>query len=140
MEAKPEKHMSETILYKDSPAMFRNRPILFIICCLLIPVFGLGLIPLGIWWLQCWGTALTVTDERVALRRGILSKYTNDVLIADIRNVQVAQNLFQRMFGVGAVGVSSAGQGGMEIEVHGIPKPQAVKAIIDDQRKKQRRG
>jgi tRNA-(ms[2]io[6]A)-hydroxylase len=26
----------ETVLYKDSPAMFRNRPVLFLVCCALI--------------------------------------------------------------------------------------------------------
>jgi uncharacterized membrane protein YdbT with pleckstrin-like domain len=126
--------MPETILYKDSPAMFRNRPILFLICCFLILIYGVGLLILLCWWLQCWATSLTVTDQRVTLRKGILSKYTNDVMLADIRNVQVGQNLFQRLFGVGSIGVSSSGQAGMEIEVNGIPSPQKIKTIIDDRR------
>lgn len=130
--------MSETSLYSAHPAMFRNRPILFLICCLLTLAYGLGLLILLVWWVQCLGTSLVVTDHRVTLRRGILSKYTNDVMIPDIRNVQIGQNLFQRLFGVGSVGVSSSGQGGMEIEVNGIPNPQRVKAIIDDCRAKNR--
>jgi len=131
--------MAETTLYSDHPAMFRNRPILFLFCCLLVLAYGLGLLILLVWWIQCWGTNLTVTDQRVTLRKGILSKYTNDVMISDIRNVQVGQNLFQRLFGVGSLGISSAGQGGMEIEVNGIPNPQKVKTVIDDCRAKHRR-
>ena len=130
--------MSEIILYKDNPAMFRNRPILFLICCVLVLAYGLGLLFLLMWWLQCRGTSLTVTDERLSLRKGILGKYTNDVLISDIRNVIVGQNVFQRIFGVGSIGVSTAAQSGLEIEVHGLPDPQRVKAIIDEQRKRQR--
>jgi len=42
----------ETVLYKDSPAMFRNRPLLFLVCCALIPV-GIGLVVLFVWWLRC---------------------------------------------------------------------------------------
>jgi uncharacterized membrane protein YdbT with pleckstrin-like domain len=68
------------------------------------------------------------------LRKGLLSKYTNDVLIADIRNVQVSQSLLQRIFGVGAVAVSTSGQGDMEIEVHGVPAPERIKSIINDRR------
>jgi len=130
---------NEKVLYQQHPAMFRNRPILFIIFCAMSP-FLVGLILLGIWWLYCRGTALTITNERVSLRRGILSKYTNDVLIGDIRNVQVGQRFFQRLLGVGSIGVASAGHGGMEIEINGIPDPQRVKGIIDQQRKLQKRS
>jgi len=123
----------ETVLYKDSPAMFRNRPVLFLVCCALIPV-GIGLVVLFVWWLRCLATSLVITERRVTLRRGLLSKDTNDVLIADIRNVKVRQNLLQRIFGVGTVAVSTSGQSDMEIEVHGVRAPERIKAIIDDRR------
>ena len=125
--------MLETVLYKDSPAMFRNRPVLFLVCCALIPV-GIGVVVLFVWWLRCLATSLVITDRRVTLRQGLLSKDDNDVLIADIRNVKVRQNLLQRIFGVGTVAVSTSGQSDMEIEVHGVPAPERIKAIIDDRR------
>ena len=125
--------MLETVLYKDSPAMFRNRPVLFLVCCALIPV-GIGLVVLFVWWLRCLATSLVITERRITLRRGLLSKDTNDVLIADIRNVKVRQNLLQRIFGVGTVAVSTSGQSDMEIEVHGVRAPERIKAIIDDRR------
>ena len=125
--------MLETVLYKDSPAMFRNRPVLFLVCCALIP-FGIGLVVLFVWWLRCLATSLVITDRRVTLRQGLLSKDTNDVLIDDIRNVKVRQNLLQRIFGVGTVAFSTSGQSDMEIEVHGVPAPERIKAIIDDRR------
>ena len=131
--------MAEPILYQDHPAMFRNHPIGFLLSCLLIPAFGLGLLILLVWWLQCRGTSLTVTDQRVSLRRGILSRYLNDVMIADIRNVQVGQSLSQRVFGVGFIGISSSGQGGMEIQVNGLPNPQRIRSIIDERRAALRR-
>ena len=125
--------MLETVLYKDSPAMFRNRPVLFLVCCALIP-FGIGLVVLFVWWLRCLATSLVITERRITLRQGLLSKDTNDVLIADIRNVKVRQNLLQRIFGVGTVAVSTSGQSDMEIEVHGVRAPERIKAIIDDRR------
>ena len=130
--------MPETVLYQDHPAMFRNRPVLFLACCALIP-FGIGIVVLLVWWLRCLATSLVITDSRVTLRKGLLSKATNDVLIADIRNVQVSQSLLQRIFGVGAVAVSTSGQGDMEIEVHGMPAPDRIKAILNDRRTDVRR-
>jgi hypothetical protein len=56
------------------------------------------------------------------------------VLIADIRNVKIEQTMGQRIFGVGKVAVSTAGQADMEIEVQGLPAPERVKAIINDRR------
>ena len=125
--------MPEMILYKDHPAMFRNRPVLFLVCCALIP-FGIGIVVLLAWWLRCLATSLVITESRVTLRKGLLSKVTNDVLIADIRNVKVSQSFLQRIFGVGAVAVSTSGQSDMEIEVHGVPAPDRIKSIINDRR------
>jgi uncharacterized membrane protein YdbT with pleckstrin-like domain len=125
--------MPATVLYHDHPAMFRNRPVLFLVCCALIPL-GIGLVALLVWWLRCLATSLVITEERVTLRKGLLSKYTSDVLIADIRNVQVGQNLCQRILGVGSIAVSTSGQGDMEIEVRGMPGPGRIKAILDERR------
>ena len=124
----------EIILYQTHPAMFRNHPIYFILCVLLIAAFGLGLLLLLIWWLQVLGTKLTVTNEQTTLRKGILAKHTNDVFHSNVRNIQVRQSFLQRVFNVGWVGISSAGQSGLEIEVGGIFDPQKVKDIIDDHR------
>lgn len=126
--------MEETILYHSHPAMFKNRPFSFILC-LILSLVGIGLIIFLIWWIKTKGTELTVTNERVSLRKGILSKFTNDVYLTDIRNVQIYQSFGQRIFGVGSVAISSAGNEGIEIEVMGIPDPEKIKSIIDTHRR-----
>jgi len=130
--------MEEQVLYEEHPAMFRNHPFLFILSVILIAAFGLGLIILLIWWLQTLGTKLTVTNERITLRKGILSKYTNEVFHTDIRNVQLDQSFFQRVFDVGTIAISTSGQEGIEISVQGIPHPQMVRDLIDEHRRKNR--
>ncbi len=124
----------EVVLYETHPAMFQNHPVYFVFCLLLIVALGLGLVLLLVWWIQVLGTTLTVTNEQTTLRRGILSKYTNDVFHSNVRNIQVRQSFLQRIFNVGWVGISSAGQAGLEIEVSGIPDPHKVKDLIDDHR------
>jgi uncharacterized membrane protein YdbT with pleckstrin-like domain len=118
----------ETIRYEAHPAMFRNHPVWFIVCIVTV----VGLIPLLFWYLQTLSTKIIVTDDQTTLRKGLLSKETSDVFHDNVRNIQVRQSFFQRLMGVGYVGISSAGQSGIEIEINGIRDPERVKQIIDD--------
>ncbi len=123
----------EQTLYESHPSMFRNRPVEFVltaILCLLV----IGIFMMFFWWLKCKGATLTVTNKRTRLRRGILSKSITEVWHSDVRNVVLEQSFFQRIFGVGMIGISSAGQSGMEISVSGIPDPERVKQLIDERR------
>jgi len=152
----------EKELYASHPRMFRNNPFKFILNYLVMLVCVVGIILIAasektnallwllggarivvffiigfmqmIWWLQVLSTTLTVTDKRTILRKGILSKFTNEVLHENIRNIQVYQSFMQRMLKAGSIGISSAGQAGVEIEVQGIPSPYDVKSCIDQYR------
>lgn len=96
----------------------------------LIPAI-IGIVALLIWWLIVLCTTLTVTEKRVILRKGILFKEISEVLIQDIRNIQISQGPLQRLMNAGKIGISSAAQSDIEIEVQGILNPKGVKAIID---------
>ena len=109
--------------------MFRNSPIGFVLCSLLVPV-GIGALILLLWWLDCIGTRLTITDRRIILRKGILSKRINEVRHVDIRNVRVSQGLLQRLLDVGKLELSTAAQAGIELAVSGIPHPNAAADIV----------
>ena len=118
----------EKTLYQENPSMFRNRPVEFVVNVLLCLIV-VGFILFFVWWLRCKGTTLTVTNKRTILRRGILSKSITEVWHRDVRNVQLDQTFFQRILGVGQVGISSSGQSGLEISVTGIPDPDLVKRL-----------
>ncbi len=143
--------MEERELYRKSPSMFRNHPLLYLLNLLVIGG-GMGLIVtsnllialivsgLGIsfwlgWWLNMLSITLTVTDKRTILRKGILSKYTNEVFHSSVRNIEINQNIMQRIFRVGDISIaSSSGQPDLEIVVHGIPDPETVKQLINKYR------
>ncbi len=124
---------TERTLLEVHPEMFRNSPVLFVICVLTVPL-GIGLAFLGIWWLNAKGSMLTITNKRTIQRRGLFSKRTTEVIHRHVRNIQINQSMFQRLFGVGDVGISSSGQGGVEIQFAGIRDPEAAKALIDGHR------
>lgn len=119
-------------LYSASPVMFKNNPLGFIICLLLIPVFGLGLLILVFWYLGNKATKISITDSDVLLERGLLSKERSEVNIKSIRTTKVTQSFFSRMFGVGAIEIYTAGDTA-EIVASGIPNPNKIRDIIKQQ-------
>jgi uncharacterized membrane protein YdbT with pleckstrin-like domain len=142
---------AEYEMFREHPAMFRNRPFYFVLLTIVLigGVVGaimwkvwaliasaIALILFAQWWLKCLGTTLIVTNEGTNIKRGIFSKYTNELWHSDVRNVQIDQTVFQRIMNVGTVNISSGGQADIEIIAHGIPNPHQVHRIIEEQRRK----
>jgi hypothetical protein len=121
----------EETLLTTQPKMAKEHPILFVLCLVLIPVYGLGLIILLGWWLSCKAKFLTVTSRRTIYREGLLSKRTSEVRHSDVRNIVVSQGIMDRIFGVGTVAISSAGQSGFEVAISGVEDPVKIKELID---------
>lgn len=124
----------ESVLYQSAPSMHRQQPALFIIIVLSCAL-GVGLFILPLWWLSTRSTMLTVTSERISLRRGLLSKRINEIYLADVRNVKISQSLFQRMMSTGVIEISTASSSDDDIRVSGLPDPYKIKAIIDSHRR-----
>ena len=158
----------EQKIYDSTPSMFRNRPFLFIFSVIatvggvigliyalidqgraesywfglsvMAAVLGfIGFMILFVWWLEVINTRLTVTNERVTLRRGILSKNIREVFLSDIRSVQINQRFLQRVMGTGHIEIASAGSADSEILIDGIPRAYEVKKIIDEHRRQNQR-
>ena len=124
---------NEKTVYVASPSMFRNHPIGFVLTAVLSLV-GVGIPFLIVWYLRCRSTELTVTDMRTRLHRGWLSRSITEVWHRDVRNVQLQQTFFQRLFNVGRIGISSAANAGTEIDVGGLRHPDQIKNLIDKNR------
>ena len=123
--------MSKDVLYSNNPSMFKNAPVLFIVYVGLFAAFGIGIILLLIWYLQTKSTKLTITNKDILLEKGLLSKDRSEVSIKSIRTVKVKQSFFNRILGVGAIELYTAGDL-PEIEVKGMPDPNKVRDIIKE--------
>ncbi|MEM8944979.1 MAG: PH domain-containing protein [Planctomycetota bacterium] len=119
--------------YIFQPAMARGIPLLFLLCLLLVPV-GIGILALLWWWLWTQSASLTIGDDYAALETGVLSKTLNEVLLKDIRNVQIVQGPIQRIANSGRLNISTAGQGNIEISIDGLVDPYEIKSFIDERR------
>ena len=71
-----------------------------------------------------------VTSKRVSIRSGIIGRVTSEVEVVDIRNVEMRQSVLDRLFGIGNVGISSAGTGGIEVVFAGVANPAALRDLV----------
>jgi hypothetical protein len=149
----PDSGPERTVLF-IRPAMFRARPILFGAEALVvviglggvvwglaqdlvwawgggIVVFLIGAVPLLVWWVDRLGASLRITNKRTVQRVGLLRRSTSEVVHDNIRNLQIDQSLWQRIWGVGRIGISSSGQDGVEIVVDNLPNPDKIRRVID---------
>ena len=98
----------------------------------------------GLWiamiCMSVFATSYQATSERLLQRKGLISRKTSEIEMSDIRNVQVNQNVLQRLLGIGNVGVSTSGQADVEINFVGIRDPQIVADRIRAQRKRNEAG
>lgn len=121
--------MAGQVIYEAHPAMFRAHPFWFILAVLLILAFGIGIIILLYWYIKTRATALTVTDQELMYERGILSKDRTSVSLKHIRSVNIAQGFVNRIFGVGTVQISTAGDE-PEFTIADMPDPYVIQEAI----------
>ena len=121
--------MAGTVIYEAHPAMCRAHPFWFILAALLILAFGIGIIILLYWYIKTRATALTVTDQDLLYERGILSKDRTSVSLKHVRSVNIAQGFINRIFGVGTIQISTAGDE-PEFTIADMPDPYVIQETI----------
>lgn len=84
-------------------------------------------------WMRRRTTRYTVTNRRISIRTGIVSRNERTTHIDRIQNVNLRQNLFQRMLGIGDVDWDTAGTDAPESDFtfRGIDDPSALVRIAD---------
>ena len=118
-----------TVRYSEHPPMFRNHPFWFILCILLIPLFGLGLLILLGWRLQTKASKLSVGDHEILYEKGLLSKERSEINIQAVRATKVKQSFINRILGVGVIEIYTAGDTA-EVIAAGMPDPNKVRELI----------
>ena len=63
-------------------------------------------------------TTFTLTDRRVIVSRGVLSRFSESIALDRVQDVRVRQGLVARIFKAGTVEIESAGRDGREVIRH----------------------
>ena len=72
-----------------------------------------------------------ITNERLHIRQGILSKRTQETRIQRVQNVNTDQSLLQRILQVGTVDFDTAGSDDSEFRFVGVSDPRNVVRAVD---------
>jgi uncharacterized membrane protein YdbT with pleckstrin-like domain len=96
-------------------------------------VVGIVLIALDIvvGFIRRMATTYLVTNQRLYIRRGILSKREQQTRIDRVQNVNTAQRFRDRILRVGTVDFDTAGTDDSEFRFVGISNPSQVARAVD---------
>ncbi len=77
-------------------------------------------------------TTYTITDRRLNIKRGIISREVQQTRLERVQNVNYNQTLFQRIVQVGDVDFDTAGSGDYDFSFDGVGDPEKVVEKVDD--------
>lgn len=96
----------------------------------------LGLVTFGLTWLialyeylRLRFTEQGLTNKRVVLKRGIISRKTEEMKVTSIETVEIDQGVWGRLFGFGTIKVT--GRGISDVVFKGLDDPMAAKRQIE---------
>ncbi|MBO0826897.1 MAG: PH domain-containing protein [Streptosporangiales bacterium] len=93
-------------------------------------VIGLAVLVVVLFWvlrpfLRWYTTTYTLTDRRLLIRSGVLSKSGHDLPLRRVTDVAFRHSLWQRMYGAGTLILESAGEQG-QVVLTAVPSVQDV--------------
>lgn len=76
-------------------------------------------------------TTYTITNQRLTIRRGILSRHMQQTRVERVQNVNVDQSLVDRLVRVGQVDFDTAGADDSDFTFRGVANPEQVVRAVD---------
>lgn len=87
-------------------------------------------------------TRYSMDEERLYLKKGLLSTELNEILLYRILDVKSSQTLWQKLFGVGTLTLFSADQSHRQLDLKNIKSPGKLHRYLSDiiERNRQSKG
>lgn len=82
-------------------------------------------------WIERSRTSYMVTNERIQVREGFLSKEVQQTRLSRIQNVTLDQSVAERMLRIGTVDYDTAGDDGSRFRMTGVANPDALVRLVD---------
>jgi len=95
-------------------------------------MLGVIVVGLGVFNLYYWGWRAheyVLTDQRIILNEGIVSKFSRSIAIDRIQDLTTFQGLWGRTWGFGDIELESAGRDSAEV-LSTVPRPQQLRNAI----------
>jgi len=102
-----------------------------------LELFFLGWLIVGIFifismYIEKWTTERALTNKRLVIKRGLISRRTEEMSFNRIEEVNLNQSILQRLLGSGNIRVTGTGSG--EVIMKNIDDPLAVQKKLNEVR------
>jgi uncharacterized membrane protein YdbT with pleckstrin-like domain len=77
-------------------------------------------------------TTYTITNQRLTIRRGVLSRHIQQTRVERVQNVNVDQSIADRLLRVGQVDFDTAGTDDSDFTFRGVAGPDRVVRAVDE--------
>lgn len=77
-------------------------------------------------------TTYTITDQRLTIQLGLLSRELHETQLVRVQNVASRQSLLERMLGIGTVDFDTAGGAGFDFAFRGVADPREIVHTVHD--------
>jgi uncharacterized membrane protein YdbT with pleckstrin-like domain len=105
---------------------------------LMLGVLLVGIVVVNIYYWSWRAHEYVLTDQRVIINEGILSKFSRSIAIDRIQDLTTFQGVWARSWGFGDIELESAGREGAEL-LSTVPHPQRLRNAIFAQIEARRR-
>ncbi|WP_455233285.1 PH domain-containing protein [Geopseudomonas aromaticivorans] len=115
----------ESTLWNGSPSHVENMGT-YILCALFSPL----VIPLfiALWkWLEVRTTKVELTTQRIIMRRGILSRRTDELELYRVKDYSVEQPFFMRLFSLGNVVISTSDRSHPQLTISAVKNAEQLR-------------
>ena len=72
----------------------------------------------------------TITNERIKIVKGMFGKDTENIELIRLQDIDVTQNLSERMFNIGDIMIKSADASNASVTLRNVPQPQEVYELL----------
>lgn len=103
-----------------------------------LAVIVVGIVLFALAAIRMLTTEFAVTNQRVLLKRGVLTLHTQELSVSSIEEVRLEQSILGRLFGYGVVIVTGTGEG--VIAFPPMANPIAFRRAIEEAREAARQG
>jgi uncharacterized membrane protein YdbT with pleckstrin-like domain len=76
-------------------------------------------------------TTYTITDQRLTIERGLMTRELYETRLERVQNVSLRQSVLERALGVGTVDFDTAGGAGFDFTFRGVAEPRRIVRTVD---------
>jgi len=76
-------------------------------------------------------TTYTITNRRLTIRTGLLSRELHETRLERVQNVNLRQRLLERLLGIGTVDFDTAGGAAYDFSFRGVEHPHAIVRTVN---------